>query len=411
MVNQLADKVISVCREVARLSERLGETTRTFLCPPARECQSLLRGWMMHVGMDVHVDAAGNLRGLFGHPESPRLLIGSHLDTVPRAGAFDGVLGVVIAVALVENLGEQLPFAIEVVGFSEEEGVRFGVPFLGSKALVRGLTDAELALRDSDGFSVADALRAFGLDPNAARTPLLSPKTAAYLEFHVEQGPMLEALGLPLAVVDAIVGQSRAAVTFEGQANHAGTTPTHLRRDALAGAAQWIGIVEADARRTLGLVATSGRLEVSPNGANVIAGRAVATLDVRHAEDETRRASFERLLASAEEIAARRGLGCRVEKRLEQAAVRMDGGLVGEIEDAFDEAKIPVFQMASGAGHDAMIAAERLPSAMIFLRSPGGLSHCAEEAVLEEDVAAALHLGQILLRRLTNWKPLRHGTS
>ncbi len=216
--------------------------------------------------MTVRVDAAGNLRGVYpaATTPAPRLLLGSHVDTVPDAGAFDGVLGVVLAIALVDALGgRRLPFSIEVAAFSEEEGVRFGVPFIGSRALA-GTLDADLlARRDAAGITVEQAIRAFGLDPAQLAEAKLDPSTFAYIEFHIEQGPVLESLDLPLAVVTAIAGQSRLAVTFRGQANHAGTTPMHLRRDALAAASRWISVVERHARATAGLVATVGTIQVA----------------------------------------------------------------------------------------------------------------------------------------------------
>ena len=197
--------------------------------------------------MTVHVDAIGNLRGLCPGtvPRSPRLLIGSHLDTVPNAGAFDGILGVVLGVAIVEELqGQHLPFAIEVIGFSEEEGVRFSKPFLGSLALVGKLDAETLARTDRNGISVADAIKAYGLDPAQLPSAALSHEAFAYLEFHIEQGPVLESEDASLGVVEALVGQTRMQLIFTGQANHAGTTPMHLRHDAMAAAAEWIVAVE-----------------------------------------------------------------------------------------------------------------------------------------------------------------------
>ncbi len=236
-MTDLATKVIRICRELALLSEEPGRTTRTFLSPPMHEVHSSLGDWMRELGMQVRVDAAGNLHGIHGNPNSRRLMIASHLDTVPNAGAFDGILGVVMGIALVEHAGPTLP--LEVVGFSEEEGVRFGTPFIGSRALVGTLTlTAE----------VEQAIRDYGLDPAQLPEARIAQQVAGYVEFHIEQGPVLDRAGLPLAVVEAIVGQSRWALTFEGHANHAGTTPMNLRHDALAAAAEWISAVEKDCR-------------------------------------------------------------------------------------------------------------------------------------------------------------------
>jgi allantoate deiminase len=388
--------VIGRCRLLAESSEEPGFTTRTFLSEPMHAVHAHLRAWMEQAGMSVTIDHAGNLRGIYraARPSAPTLFIGSHLDTVPRAGAFDGVLGVVLGVALVENLGGRpLPFAIEVIGFSEEEGVRFGVPFIGSRALI-GDVDDELLTR------IGGAIAAFGLDPKHIGEARAAADALGYLEFHIEQGPVLESLSLPLGVVEAIAGQSRLDVVFEGQANHAGTTPMNHRQDALAGAAEWIGAVEREARAVPGAVATVGRVNVSPGAVNVIAAAAGASLDVRHADDTVRRELVTRLLRCAEQIAAARCLKSSWEQRLDQAAVAMDPSLTQLLERAVANAGRPVHRMASGAGHDAMIVARRMPAAMLFLRSPGGISHHPDESVLAEDVAAALEGGMQFLEQL-----------
>jgi allantoate deiminase len=398
----LAHQVISRCRELAECTEEASFTTRRFLSQPMHEVHARVRAWMQDAGMSVDVDAAGNMRGYYAaaRPLMRRLLIGSHLDTVPRAGAFDGVLGVVLAVALVDLLaGRRLNFEIEVVGFSEEEGVRFGVPFIGSRALV-GSASELLNRTDQDGVTVGDAIRAFGLDPARIGDARIDDRVIGYLEFHIEQGPVLENLGLPLGIVDAIAGQSRLDFVFEGHANHAGTTPMNLRHDALAAAAEWICKVESEGRATAGLVATVGRLQVQPGAGNVIAGTVLSSLDVRHADDGIRKRAVENLQACASEIATRRKLSGSWESRLEQPAVSMDASLVEILKHAVKQAGYPIHQMVSGAGHDAMIMAGHVPAAMLFLRSPGGISHHPDETVLAEDVAAALTTGQAFLEKL-----------
>jgi allantoate deiminase len=346
--------------------------------------------------MQVRLDAVGNLRGLYpaDRGDAWRLIIGSHLDTVRDAGAFDGILGVVLGVAFVQRLaGRRLPLALEVIGFCEEEGVRFGIPFIGSRALAGTLDPAVLEHRDDDGCSVREAIVAYGLDPTALRDAIMEHRTAGYVEFHIEQGPTLDALQLPLGVVNAIVGQSRFLVTFVGSANHAGTTPMGSRRDALAGAAEWIALVEGEAKSVPGLVATVGRLDVLPGAANVIPGECRATLDLRHPVDEARLKAATRLTEVAREIAIRRGLSVYVESQLDQPAVRMDAPLRERLERAVARCGYPVHVMASGAGHDAMVLARELPTAMLFLRTPGGISHHPDETVEEGDVAAALAVG------------------
>jgi len=397
------DEIIARCKAIAELSEQPGCTTRTFLSPPMRDVHGILRVWMESLGMAVSVDAAGNSRGYYAgiYPNAPRLLIGSHLDTVPCAGAFDGVLGVVLGIAVVESLnGRRLPFAIEIAGFSEEEGVRFSVPFIGSRALVGSVDGALLEKKDARGVSVAQAIRDFGLDPSRMSEAILKGPVLGYLEFHIEQGPVLDDLGLPLGVVEAIVGQTQARVSFRGRANHAGTTPMHLRHDAVAAVAEWILAVEREARATPGLVATVGQVETLPGASNVIAGEARASLDVRHASDAQRTASVDRILSAAKNIAERRGLKFECSARQDQQTVACDPNLVLTMEKAVERAGFPVQRMASGAGHDAMTLAQKVPVAMLFLRSPGGISHHPDERVLSEDVAAALQTGLHFLEQL-----------
>ena len=403
MLARHAQKAIDSCRLLARFSEEPGRTTRTFLSPPMREVHAYLGSWMQRSGMSVHVDSAGNLRGVYpaSLPGRPRLFIGSHLDTVSDAGAFDGVLGVVLAVTLVDLLQRRpLPFSIEVVGFSEEEGVRFGVPFIGSRALIGTLDDTVLRRVDAAGRSVTDAIRDFGLDPSCILNARIEDEPLGYLELHIEQGPVLDRLAVPLGVVNAIVGQSRLAVTFTGAANHAGTTPMHARRDAVTGAAEWIVAVEGLARRIPGLVATVGCLRARPGAANVIAAVCEASLDVRHASDDARVTTVETLRWTAHQIGARRELGVKFETHLDQPSVAMNAALVAALERAVAAQGLPIHRIDSGAGHDAMILAARMPVAMLFLRSPGGISHHPDEAVIEGDVAAALGTGLAFLEDL-----------
>jgi allantoate deiminase len=409
-----AERVIARCRALALCTEVAGETTRTFLAPSMHRVHALVSGWMRAAGMHVYVDAAGNLRGVLpaANAGAPRLLIGSHLDTIANAGAFDGIFGVVLGVALVEQLveearanspsGERLPFEIEVVGFSEEEGVRFAKPFLGSLALVGELDEATLARTDRDGVSVTDAIRNFGLDPTELPMAILDDSAFGYLEFHIEQGPVLESEGLSLGVVSAIAGQTRMQLIFTGQANHAGTTPMGpLRRDALATAAQWVVEVERYANECAGLVATVGKVESSSGAGNVIAGKFTATLDVRHPNDEVRHTAIRHYLDYAQTAGAVRGVTVAYTTSIDQAAVRM-GSELSELLGRAAARSIghePRF-LTSGAGHDAMIVARRIPAAILFLRSPGGLSHHPDEAVLPGDVEAALATGVEFLRSL-----------
>src|ERR1700733_14470125 len=325
-----ADKVISRCRQLAQFSEEPGQTKRTFLSPAMRDCMQAVQGWMEAAGMEVRTDAAGNLRGRYPGTSSQSLMIGSHLDTVPNSGAFDGVLGVILGLALVEDLkGEKLPFAIELVGFSEEEGVRFHLPFIGSRALI-GRADSDLlATKDGNGISIAQALTSFGLDPRQIQDCQINGEVAAFLEFHIEQGILLESEDLSLGVVHAIAGQTRAEITFAGRASHAGTTPMRLRKDAVAGAAEWVIEVERQALETPGLVATVGDLRSHPGAGNIVAGQLLASLDVRHEDDGIRHRAVDSLQRQAASIAKRRGLAVASRILMDQPAVAMDPGMCG----------------------------------------------------------------------------------
>jgi allantoate deiminase len=387
---------LSRCAALARCTETPGQILRTFLSAPMEECHRLLRRWMEAAGMRVAVDRVGNLRGDYAAREEPaaKLVIASHLDTVPNAGKYDGILGVVLGLALVEALeGRRLNYGIEVIGFSDEEGVRYGLPFIGSRALAGTLGPGHLARMDVNGVRMAKALSDYSTAHPEAIEAVPAPHTRGYLEFHIEQGPVLEEAGLALGVVNSIAGQSRAVVTFRGRAGHAGTTPMILRRDALAAAAEWLVAVEGEAAETAGLVTTTGRLLCEPGAANVIPGLVRCSLDVRHASDDVRLAALKKLLTRAESIAMRRQIEVEHTVEYDQAAVALDPALTTLAEEAVSVAGVQPTRMVSGAGHDAMILARRIPATMIFLRSPGGVSHHPDEAVTAEDVATALRAG------------------
>ncbi len=400
-----AEKVIARCREISTFTETPGQTYRPFLCASARKVQQLVSGWMQTAGLTTWLDNAGNLRGFYSglNEASPRLFLGSHLDTVPNAGAFDGILGVVLAIGIIEELrGQRLPYSIEVVAFSEEEGIRFGRPFLGSMALTGRLGPEELALTDRDGITMEAALRDFGLDPARLDIAVADKEAIGFLEVHIEQGPVLESEDLSLGLVQTIVGQTRLLLTFTGQSNHAGTTPMTRRHDAVVSAAEWICAVEARALATDGLVATVGRLDARPGVPNVIADEVVASLDVRHAADTTRREAVQALIALARKSAHRRGVSLRVATTMDQAAVPLSPAMLDLLDQAATRTGIGAMRMTSGAGHDAMVLAEHMPGAMLFVRSPGAVSHHPDECVFEEDVIAAIDTVTEFLMLLRN---------
>ncbi len=397
----LAATTLARCDALAHCTEQAGQITRTFLSPAMEACHERVRAWMAAARMKISVDRAGNIRGYYAASDefesggrAPRLVIGSHLDSVPNAGRYDGVLGVLLGVALVEALeGRRLGFGIEVIGFSDEEGVRYGLPFIGSRALIGKLLPPHLARLDASGIAMYAALDGYAsAHPDVVDAPA-HPRTRGYLEFHIEQGPVLEHTGLALGVVETIAGQSRATVIFRGRAGHAGTTPMFLRRDALAAAAEWLIAVESAAGAMPGLVATTGRILCEPGAANVIPGAVQCSLDVRHADDGIRHAAVRNFLDTADVIGDRREIEVEHQVEYEQAAVDLDAGLIALADQAVSDAGVSPRHMTSGAGHDAMIVAAAIPAAMIFLRNPGGISHHPDESVLAEDVAAALQAG------------------
>lgn len=395
--------VMQRCDALAACTEESGRITRPFATPAMARANALVAGWMREAGMDVRQDAIGNLVGRYAAsaPAAPTLLLGSHLDSVRDAGRYDGPLGVLAALAAVQQLhdsGARLPFAIELYAFADEEGVRFHSTYLGSSAVAGRFAPAWLARADADGSTMAEAIRAFGGDP--AALPSAARERAGllgYVELHIEQGPVLEAHDLPLGVVTAIAGQTRVAAEFVGVAGHAGTVPMALRRDALPAAAELVLAVEAHARATDGLVATVGQLSAQPGASNVIPGAATLSLDVRHQNDATREAACQALRARAQEIAAARDLTLRWETVQAGNAVACDARLTDLLAQAVAAGGTPAHRLPSGAGHDAVMLAAIAPIAMLFVRCAGGISHNPAEAVAEADVAAGIAaLGRFL---------------
>jgi allantoate deiminase len=400
----LATEVLARCEVLAGYSEEPGKITRTFPCEPMRGVHECLGGWMRAAGMAVRLDPAGNLIGRYPAAENgtPVFLIGSHLDSVPDAGKYDGVLGVLLGVAAVQALGsKRLPFAVDVLGFCEEEGIRFRTPYLGSLAVCGRLDPAILERADAAGVSLAAAFRSFRLDPaRLSEAAYSSGQVLGYLEAHIEQGPVLDARNLPLGVVEAIVGQSRLWLRFEGKAGHAGTLPMELRRDALVAAAEFVVAIEHHARSADGLRATVGTLSVAPGAVNVVPGSAKLSLDIRHPQDGIRERATAALLEQADAIAARRSVTFHVDYVERHPAVPSDPRLTGLLAESARAAGYTPLRMVSGAGHDAAVMASLTPMAMLFVRSPGGASHHPEEAVLLEDVGAALEVMVEFLHRL-----------
>jgi len=381
---------------LAQVSEVGGETTRFFASPAMRRANENVGQWMREAGMDVRVDAIGNLIGHYAGatPDAQLLLLGSHLDSVRDAGKFDGPLGVLVAIACVQELNEKklhLPFAVEVVGFGDEEGVRFQSTYLGSRALAGTFDSAELKRTDAQGVTMAQAIRDFGGNPNDIASAKLNPnQVLGYAEVHIEQGPVLEQKNLPLGVVSAIAGQTRAKLIFTGEAGHAGTVPMGLRRDALCAAAEFVSVVESHARSCAGLVATVGKLAVSPGASNVIPSEAQLTLDIRHAEDTVRERACAELKSRAEKIATARGISLHWETVQHSPAVSCDARLTDLMRTTVAQHQPEAPLLVSGAGHDAAALAASCPVAMLFVRCKGGISHHPEEFATEADISVAI---------------------
>lgn len=405
-----AGRVMARCDALAQLSESTEGLTRVYLSSEHLQANALVAQWMQQAGMNTWQDAVGNICGRYeaAQPGAQALLLGSHLDTVRNAGRYDGMLGVLAAIEVVDALnraGLRGAQAIEIIGFADEEGTRFNIALLGSRGLTGSWPASWLACEDAQGVSVAQALALAGLSADAifaAQRPVAD--FSAYLELHIEQGPVLEQEDLALGVVSAINGAHRLHARFTGEAGHAGTVPMRHRRDALAAAAEWLLFIEQTTQAFApDIVATVGTLQCEPGAVNVIPGAVSLTLDIRSPQDEARDALLQRLLDQAGVIAARRGVGFSHEIFYTIAATPCDEALRAQLSDAVREVQGRTMLLPSGAGHDAIAIAERWPSAMLFVRCAGGISHHPAESVTEDDVAQALRafslaVGQLIAR-------------
>jgi allantoate deiminase len=373
-----------------------GRISRFFLTPSHRKAIERVSGWMREAGMTVTLDAAANVVGRYAasRADAPTVLIGSHVDTVRDAGRYDGSLGIIAAieaVARLNDVGRRLPFAIEVLAFGDEEGVRFPATLTGSRAIAGCFDPSSLAARDRDGVSVTEALSAFGCDPGAIPALARPPEDVlGFLELHIEQGPVLQSLDLPVGLVSAIAGATRAEFFVEGTAGHAGATPMNLRRDAFAAAAEMAMAIEATARARRDVVATIGQIAIEPGGVNVIPGAARFSLDLRSPTDAERDSAFAAITAACEAIAQRRNVGLRVATRHQSAAAPCDPALTAALADAIAHRGLAVHRQPSGAGHDAMVFPPRIPMAMLFVRCKDGISHNPAESITAADAEIAV---------------------
>ncbi|MGE5617019.1 MAG: allantoate amidohydrolase [Bacillota bacterium] len=392
-------EIVARAERLARHSDSSENYTRTFLTPAHREAAALIADWMREAGMEVRVDAIGNVIGRYEGAEAgaKTLLMGSHFDSVRNGGKFDGVLGILVPIASVAQLaaqGERLRVALEVVAFSDEEGARFQTSFLSSRALIGRSDPSVVGKRDVQGVTLAQAMRDAGLDPDGIRAASIDPATlAAYVEVHIEQGPVLLDEGVPLGVVTSIASGIRYMATVKGDAGHAGTVPMARRKDALAAAAEMVLAVEKQCARVDGAVGTVGILRVKDATGNVIPGEVEFSIDVRAPDDDRRRKAEEATTAELERIAKRRGVAIELARGPHDvSAVPCADWLQDRLAKSIERCtrSTPAKRLPSGAGHDAMILAEVSPVGMLFVRcGAGGVSHNPAETVTADDAGLA----------------------
>jgi allantoate deiminase len=405
----LGGEIVGRINRLGTISETPEHLARIFLTAEHRAAAELILSWMREAGMHAHLDAIGNVCGRYEgeRPGLPCLMLGSHYDTVRDAGKWDGPLGLVTAISCVADLhkrGRRLPFAIEVTGFADEEGVRFASTLLGSRAVAGTFNESVLASKDSAGMSMSDALTQFGLDPDhigaAAR---IRSELLAYVELHIEQGPVLETQNLPVGVVSAIAGATRLAAKLTGMAGHAGTVPMALRRDALAGAAECICKIEELCRTDEGgLVGTVGYIQAMPGATNVIPGQVHFTIDLRAPTDTHRKRAVTDIVRYIEAIAKRRQLALQLDVTHENRTVPCAPWLKAQVAAAVAAEGYPVFELPSGAGHDGMAMVDIADVGMLFVRCRGGISHHPDEHVELADADAG---ARVLLRLIENFRP------
>jgi allantoate deiminase len=403
------ETVMARIEELARHSSDHHGLTRLYLTPSHKAAALQVLVWMEQAGLRAHIDAVGNVVGRLegASPGLPALILGSHIDTVRNAGKYDGNLGVIVAIQAVQILaqsGATLPYAIEIIAFGDEEGVRFPVTLTGSRCVAGVLDPAALDVEDDEGISIREALQDFGCNPfDIPAVPRARERMLGYVEVHIEQGPVLEEKNLPVGVVTAISGATRLSVTVEGFAGHAGTVPMAMRRDAGAAAAEMALALEALALSSPDVVATVGRMTLEPGAVNVIPSKATFTVDLRSPSDAARQAALTDMRRNFQAIAAKRQVGVAIEAFYDEAAAVCAPALMEGLEAAIRANGVEPLRLPSGAGHDGLAMAALCPFAMLFVRCKGGISHNPAEAITEADAGMAV---AVLTRFLADFQPV-----
>jgi allantoate deiminase len=381
--------------EFANFTDEPGRLTRLYLSKAHGDAARQFIAWCREAGLNAKIDASGNVFARYEgkEPGAPALMLGSHIDTVRNAGRFDGNLGALAALAVVEELaaaGERLDHAVEIVAFGDEEGVRFPTTLTGSRAFAGIFARAALDQKDANGVTLREALKAFGCDPEAVTT-LRGRNVAAFVELHIEQGPVLESESLAVGVVTAINGATRFHATVRGEAGHSGCVPMGLRRDALTAGAEMMLLVESRARIEDDLVATVGRVEVEPGAVNVIPGETRFTIDIRAPRDEQRQRAVADISKRLAGIAAARNVELTLVQTHEAGAYTCHPTIVAALKESVGRiTAAPARLLPSGAGHDTMIMGQLCPAGMLFLRCKGGISHNPAESIIAEDADIGL---------------------
>lgn len=403
MDRKILEQVLARVEELGGISDSADYLQRTFLSKANREAGERVMEWMRALDMEVGHDAGGTVRGvLAGSREGKAILLGSHIDTVINGGKYDGALGVIAALGALEQLKAEevvLPFPVHVLGFSDEEGVRFQSTYLGSAGVIGALDEEMLAVKDEAGLSVEEVISREGWHEGAGVFFYNGSNASGYLELHIEQGRVLEEAGESVAVVSGIFAQARLRITVQGLADHAGTTPMDLRKDALTGAAECVLAAEGLARENEGMVATVGMMKVLPGASNAIAQSVDFTLDVRCGENDLLETGLDVLEGRFLEICRLRGLELKWLVVQKNGAVPCDEGMVNDLVKCAEKVTRRCRVMGSGAGHDGVMMSRVVPVGMIFLRCRAGLSHHPDEFAEAEDIEAGIDVLVEFLKR------------